>query len=190
MEWYEYFAVKDGDIVVDLGAGIGKPMMFFSRKVGSSGLVIAIEPIIENYRKIIQLIVNHKLSNVVPLMVAMSNRTNRSTINLSKHYDGHSLYWKNIYAGKRITTTITWDDLVDICNIKHVDLMKMNIEGGETNVLLGMGKALPDKIILTEHLRYEKEPERVLRNLVFLLETKKYEIVKREKCFIYAKRND
>ena len=190
MEWYEYFPVKEGNVVVDLGAALGKATIFFSRKVGNNGLVIAVEPVIKNYRRIIQLIINQQLYNIIPLMVAVTDKTGHSIINLSRDYDGHSLYWKNVFAGKRVTTTITWDDLVDICNISHVDLMKMNIEGGEINVLSGMTKVFPNKIVMTEHLRHEEKPERVWLKLINLLDSKGYKIIKRESCFLYAERND
>lgn len=41
---YDINNLSEGDAVLDLGAGIGEFSLFSSRKVGTSGLMIAIEP--------------------------------------------------------------------------------------------------------------------------------------------------
>ncbi|MBA7654596.1 hypothetical protein ES703_62478 [subsurface metagenome] len=184
------FEVKSGHVVVDLGACVGKATLYFSRKVGSKGLVVAVEPVVENYRKLIQTIITNKLSNVIPLLVAISDKTTATIMNLAeplKDYGAHSLFFEKEY-GKRGVPTISWDVLMTACGLGHVDLMKMNIEGGELRVLQSMNVVLPRRIIVSEHIRFEKNPKQVLKQIYMLLKGKGYKILAREHYYIYGER--
>lgn len=190
MYYTKQFQIKTGDVIVNLGACIGKATLYFSWKVGPKGLVVAVEPVVENYRKLVQTLIFYKLSNVIPLMVAISNKTTATIMNLAdpiKRYVCHSLVYPQKY-GKRVVPTISWDVLMTVCGLSHVDLMKMDIEGGETEVLKGMTKVFPDKIVLEEHIRLEKNPDKVLGDILTLLSLKGYKILKREHVYLYCDR--
>lgn len=186
----KHFQIHKGNIIVNLGACIGKATLYFSKQVGSEGLVVAVEPVVENYRKLVQTLISHKLSNVIPLMLAISDRTTATIMNLAdplKAYVSHSLVYPQNY-GKRVVPTISWDVLMTACGLNHVDLMKMDIEGGEAEVLKGMTRVFPDKIVMEEHLRLDKNPTPILNQIYRLLDQKGYDIIAREHVYIYGER--
>lgn len=183
---YEFFPIKPGDVIVNLGAHRGEMTCIFSQKVGVNGLVVSLEPVYENFKVLISTIVENKLVNVVPLMVAISNVTAKSLIYLSASSLAHSMVCrKSRGLGQRVTTTVTWDDLTDLLKLTHVDLCKVDIEGAEIAFLQGMTKVFPKKIILEEH---SIEPEVNLSQILTLLKGKGYKILKREWIFIFAER--
>lgn len=191
-EEYKFFTTKKA-VVVDLGAGIGENLIYFAKMVGSIGIVIAIEPVIENYRKILSVIIDNKLTCVIPLMFAISNKTGSDQIYIHPYWDRHSLVFKenpdtgNLgkkAIGRRSVCIITWDDLVDSLGLTHVDLAKVDIEGAEILLLEGMTKVLPDKMIMEEHGWLGTD----VNHLKELLKNKGYEIIKHEGRYIYAKK--
>jgi len=58
---YLYFKIKKGEIIVNLGAHKGNATLLFSRKVGKTGIVISIEPVLENYKFLIKTINRNKV---------------------------------------------------------------------------------------------------------------------------------
>jgi len=59
-----------GDVFLDVGAHIGKYTILAAKRVGSEGLVIAVEPHPENYRTLIENIKLNSLNNVIALNIA------------------------------------------------------------------------------------------------------------------------
>ncbi|GAG64254.1 unnamed protein product, partial [marine sediment metagenome] len=66
----------------------------------------------------------------------------------------------------------------------HVDLMKMNIEGGEIRVFRSMTKALPKKIIMSHHFDIPEVPG-TKEELLNLLHKKGYK-TEEKGWFIYG----
>jgi len=70
---WHYLKPKKGDIFLDVGAHIGKYALQVAKIVGEKGLVIAIEPMPENYDALLQNIWLNKLENIIPLNIAAWN---------------------------------------------------------------------------------------------------------------------
>jgi FkbM family methyltransferase len=152
-DWYKYYTAEKGETVFDLGAGgfrklKGESMLYYSNCVGEEGVVIAVEPEINNYKWLLKIILEYQLSNVIPIFLAIGSKSSWEQINISKRISGHSLsiYSTRLLQGTRPVPVMCWDDLVDMLNIDHVDLVKANIEGAEKGLVLGMTKVLPLKI--------------------------------------------
>ena len=60
--------------MVDIGAGIGEFALLASRRAGSKGKVIAIEPSPEDYATLLLNIRKNGCNNVIPLNVAVSDK--------------------------------------------------------------------------------------------------------------------
>ncbi len=153
LDWYKYYTAEKGETVFDLGAGgfrklKGESMLHYSNSVGEEGIVVAVEPVITNYRWLLQVMLKNQLSNVIPVLLAIDGKSGRELINISGRIAGHSLsiYSTRLHQGKVPVSVMCWDDLVDTLNIDHVDLVKANIEGAEKGMVLGMTKVLPLKI--------------------------------------------
>src|SRR5215213_9379966 len=104
------FRPKEGDIVVDVGAHIGKYTIIASKMVGSKGKVIAIEAHPANYDILKRNIVINKLSNVIALNYAVHSM--KTTV---------KLYEPGQEAGFTIYNTIMTDRTL-LNNQKYVEV--------------------------------------------------------------------
>jgi hypothetical protein len=67
---WDYLNLEEGDVFVDVGSHIGKYTIPAARLVGSSGLVISVEPHPENYAVLVENVMLNKLTNVITLNIA------------------------------------------------------------------------------------------------------------------------
>lgn len=134
------YVPRPGDIVFDIGAGIGETSLLFSRLVGGSGRVVAIEAHGQTFEKLEHLCRLNGLDNVTPLHLAASDR--EGEVLISDHDD---YVLNTILDPGGSTTSVTsrcLDDVADELGIEQIDLVKMNIEGAERPALLGMENML------------------------------------------------
>ena len=180
--WFEYFPVEPGNFVVDIGSCVGDTVLYFSRKVGKSGAVVAMEPEINNYSTMCKLFFKYNCSNVIPIFAGIARETGKTYLNVGG-WNAHSTTFNpNNMVGKRVVPVISWDDLVESLAIPHVNLCKINAEGAEIEFLEGMSRVLPQKIELDEHSRFGIDVGYLLK----LLDAKGYKIVHRQGNLIYA----
>jgi FkbM family methyltransferase len=129
-----------GDVVFDIGAGIGAEALLFSRLVGPSGRVVSIEAHPRTYDRLVRLCTLNRLDNVTPLQVAVSDA--EGYVVLSD--DAHHLQNKVLDAddaGIRVPARRI-DAIAAELGVRQVDLLKMNIEGAESRALPGTGALL------------------------------------------------
>jgi len=141
-------------ICFNLGACIGKKTMHFAKRFD---LVVSVEPIIENYEILVETIVKNKLENVIPIFAAISDESCLDKIYLDDSREGHSVYRKKRFTDATPTRSIlaiAWDDLIDCLNIDHVDYAKVDIEGAEEDLLGGMTKVFPKRMLIETHGRH------------------------------------
>jgi len=175
-----YFPLKEGDIVVNLGAHIGKHTQFFSGKVGETGRVIAIEPERTNYEKLVE--ATKTLANVKTFMYAIGEKTGEGCLNIGTNSESHSTV-RTFYGKTQPTQIISWDDLVSQSHLNYVTLAKVDVEGAEIQWLKGMTHTFPKHVIMEEHSRFAYP----LKELTDLLEEKGYNY-KVKRGHIYATR--
>lgn len=136
---YDY-TPRAGDIVFDVGAGIGAETLLFSRLVGKSGRVIALEAHPRTYRRLVDLCMLNSLRNVTPLQVAVSDSDDTATIS---DLDDHMRNTVLGTDGDGIEVPASRiDTIAQELGITRIDLLKMNIEGAEQAALRGMGPLL------------------------------------------------
>jgi FkbM family methyltransferase len=136
---YEY-TPRSGDVVFDIGAGIGAETLLFSRLVGDPGRVVCVEAHPRTYKRLVDLCKVNRLANATPLQLAVSDTD--GTVVLSDL--GHHLQNTVVQAGgdgievraRRV------DSIAAELGITRIDLLKMNIEGAERSALQGMGAML------------------------------------------------
>lgn len=180
--WFEYFPVEPGEFVIDIGACIGDTVLYYSRKVGKKGAVVALEPEINNFSTMCKLFFKYGCSNVIPIFAGIARETGRAYLNIGG-WNAHSTVFKpNHHVGKRVVPVISWDDLVEALGIPRVDLAKVNAEGAEVECLEGMTKVLPKKLMIDEHSRFGIDVKHLFR----LLDAKGYNVVHQNQNLIYA----
>jgi FkbM family methyltransferase len=142
--------ISNDMVVLDIGAGWGHYSRIASRALGKKGVVYAFEPDPYNF----QILVNNtkNLVNVKALPLAVANETGRKTFFMSNHFGDQGLY-ANVTGRKTTVTTIRLDDYLS--NLAQVDVVKMDIDGGELEALKGMKRLIarsPYIVILTEFM--------------------------------------
>ncbi|MCW8915711.1 MAG: FkbM family methyltransferase [Magnetovibrio sp.] len=142
--------IRKGDCVIDIGANIGAHTMSMAAYVGNTGRVIAFEPTHYAYTKLMNNIsLNSELAaHITPVQCMLSDRLDAdlsasicSSWPLQSETGLHT-----VHGGREMSTdgaqVITLDDYLETHNIAHVDLIKMDVDGYETDVLKGSQNTL------------------------------------------------
>jgi FkbM family methyltransferase len=145
-EVIEQFNAKDGDIVVDIGAHIGRYTIINSKRVGENGKVIAIEAHPDNFEILNRNIKLNKLTNVIPLNYAVYSKETKLKLYLPVEEPGFTIYntiMVNRTASEEKFTEVNANTLDNILlqqnGISHADInwIKIDVEGAELEVLKG-----------------------------------------------------
>ena len=148
-----------GMTFADIGAHIGYFTRIGSRSVGATGLVFAFEPDEAN-RKLLQENTG-RFSNVHILDTAVTDRDGLVDFYHVRESTGcHSTIPHSPSARKESVPATTLDTFMSRNSIDRVDVIKMDIEGGEWRALLGMKKVLAQRSL---HLIMEYNPEALSR---------------------------
>ena len=151
----QFFQIHEG-IFLDVGANIGKYTIIMARKLGSHGIVIALEPNPDIYNRLIFNIKLNCLINVIPLNIAADSENRRMTLFVDPLYHGFSslLYpldskLAETEGGKKEklhsveVETRRLDDIVEELKIdKEIRLVKIDVEGYEAEVLKGSSRII------------------------------------------------
>ena len=150
-EVIEQFNAKDGDIVVDIGAHIGRYTIINSKRVGENGKVIAIEAHPDNFEILNRNIKLNKLTNVIPLNYAVYSKQTKLKLYLPVEEPGFTIYntiMVNRTASEEKFTEVNANTLDNILlqqnGISHADInwIKIDVEGAELEVLKGSSSIL------------------------------------------------
>jgi FkbM family methyltransferase len=149
-----------GDCFLDIGANIGWSALQGARAVGHSGLVVALEPEIDNFRLLAHNVRANLASNVIPLRVAAGRARGWRTLALdADNAGGHSIVRRvDRGRGQRVLVVAAGD----LCSLLGVvpRVIKIDVEGAEPEVVEGLGPLLgaqPLDVVL------EFAPERLRR---------------------------
>jgi FkbM family methyltransferase len=125
--------LRPGATYWDVGSHIGYLVAAASRLVGATGTVVAFEPNPENVRRLRRTIELNGLRNVIVREVALSDRVGQSELSLS----GPTSSLLEDPSGRptaRVRTSTVDEELKTLA---FPDLVKMDVEGGESAVLAG-----------------------------------------------------
>jgi FkbM family methyltransferase len=181
------FRSKEGDIVVDVGAHIGKYTIIASKMVGSKGKVIAIEAHPVNYDILKQNMELNKLSNVIALNYAVHSQETTVKLYESGQEEGFTIY--NTIMTDRTKTSRnqkyievkanTLDSLLFENGIKEVNWIKIDVEGAEYEVVKGATNILSsskDISLLIEIHNLGVNNKNFYVPIIHLLESKNYKL--------------
>lgn len=141
--------VKEGDVVIDLGANIGYFTLLAAKLVGKKGKVYAFEPEPRNYQYLIRNIQLNGYENVIAVQKAVADKhgtvklficpydTGHHTI---QKYDGIQAYRPDFVNEKKEFVEVEQVRLDDFFGGKttKIDVIKMDVEGAEMLALAGM----------------------------------------------------
>ena len=136
---------QPGDVVMDVGAGVGEETLTFSRAVGEQGRVICIEAHPRTFRCLEKLVQYNHLTNVTPIQLAVSEPGCQLTsIEDSEEYLANR---SATTAGIPVSAT-TIDAIRQQLGLERIQFWKMNIEGAERFAIRGMAETLKHTEIL------------------------------------------
>jgi FkbM family methyltransferase len=163
----EYFLLwshipSKGNIIIDCGAYIGLYSIISSKLCGSDGRIISVEPnptVFEHLRRNIQL---NKIENVILFNMALADKESEMEFFIPKgSAAGSTFYLEHLSLqkveefNKMVVKAITLDKLMEMENLSHVNIVKIDVEGAELLVLRGGQNALKskriDKLIVEIH---------------------------------------
>ncbi|MGB3586777.1 MAG: FkbM family methyltransferase [Tunicatimonas sp.] len=136
----ENVQLKEGDIVLDVGANIGWYSLLFSRYGPANTQIFAFEPDPLNYNLLKKNIQQNNATQVTCYNQALSDKVEKKTLYLypSKNRGRHSLL--PINEGEQVeVSTITLDTFIDEHQLdqSRVKFIKIDVEGYEFFVLKG-----------------------------------------------------
>jgi FkbM family methyltransferase len=146
--------LQPGMTYFDVGANIGFYSIFAAKRVGPSGHVVAFEPQQDTFQRMLENISLNNLHNIQPYNIAIANKT--GILSLHRLDDSSKSFTSESDATSDSSDTVestTLDHLFHQNKIAKPDYVKIDVEGFELNVLLGMKEILqnsPPTIIQLE----------------------------------------
>ena len=140
--WFHVYEPQCGDVIIDVGAGIGFDTLVFSRAVGMSGKVIAIEAHPKTFRKLEKICELNQLTNTTCLQLAVVDDKREVHI---EDLPRHEFNTTALSPSSNHLYEVHGLSLDEICKqqeIEHIDFLKMNIEGAERLAICGMSEML------------------------------------------------
>jgi FkbM family methyltransferase len=134
------FRPRKGEIVVDVGAQVGRYSIITSKLVQNEGKVIAIEPEPLNFKLLEANIQLHKAENIIPVKCALTDTEGYTKLWLGKTPGWHSCVTdsKANFTGDFVNVRcMTLDSLLRELGIQQIDWLKIDVEGAELIVLRG-----------------------------------------------------
>jgi len=159
--------IKEGDIVIDVGANIGYFSLLAAKKIGSKGKIFAIEPMKQANNWLKKNLKLNDFKNVEVLEVAIGDK--QGTMKMYKKSESSEMIILDptisktdlIMCGEINIKTI--DNIISQKKIKKVNLLKIDVEGFEYEALLGCKESFKsnkiENIICEIHTTYLKNRE-------------------------------
>ncbi len=138
-------SLKPADVALDIGANIGLQSIRMSICVGNTGQVYAFEPLgylQEKFNKNISL---NKAGNVKLFPFALSTIEREADFNVNRNSWNQGTFSIGINSSGSETQHVlikVADELPEIKGLNRLDLVKIDVEGFEYQVLLGLKQAL------------------------------------------------
>jgi FkbM family methyltransferase len=151
--------LKPGYTFVDVGANIGYFATLASKRVGSDGAVLAIEPDPGNFQLLEMNVLQNRLENVRLFNLAAGASMGEGLL-FKSHWNlgDHRLYASSDDSRHSVRVPIrTVDEIVADAGFEEVDIIKVDVQGYESFVQKGMTRTLAQSkalSVITEYWPY------------------------------------
>lgn len=148
----EVARLAPGDIFVDVGANIGLYSILASRRVGQTGRVLAFEPSPREFARLLENLTLNDAMSVTPFSVALGGAPGLMDLHIAPTHTGLNTLQisdsaAHAFRGARVHSVpvLTFDDAIaPLLAGRTVKLLKIDVEGAEMDVLIGMKAALAE----------------------------------------------
>ncbi len=141
--------LRPGDVFVDVGANAGLMVLAASRWVGVEGRIYAFEPSTREYSRLTDTIARNRLTQTTAVHTALGSCVRSAVLRVADATHGglNTLGDSFAYAGVGTETmepveVQTLDAFVDTHRVPRIAAIKIDVEGSETDVLLGARRVL------------------------------------------------
>ncbi len=176
-----------GQTIYDIGGYEGVFTLFFARAVGRNGRVITFEPHPENYKNIKLNIKLNNFDNIKVYQIALGKKRGKATLAFRDSELARGSAQEDIKAqilrekrAKTIQVEIdTLDNQITTNNLPKPDFIKIDVEGLEMDVLLGMSETIKrykPKLLIEIHGAYIRRKIENAQRVVKLLTANGYSI--------------
>jgi FkbM family methyltransferase len=165
-------ALREGDCVLGIGANIGYYSLMEARLVGPRGKVYAIEPVPHNMKLLEDNIRLNNYGNIETFRLAMGQSDGVSKIYLSDHPNWSSFYRPRKVTGRIDTQIASVDSFLK--DKRPPDLVRMDVEGYEYEILIGMSGLLESNKPLRLFIEFHPDIMGRQRAAAFLSSLKKH----------------
>lgn len=157
--------LKRGDVVVDIGANIGYYVLMEAKLAGDEGRVYAIEPVADNVSLLKKNVELNNYKNIDIFELAIGGEDKNGEICLTKKRNWCTMldnkHNKNsaFYTDKKPVRVLKLDTFIK--DKKFPDIIRMDVEGYETEIIKGMENILqtqkPLKLFIELHCCFLKD---------------------------------
>jgi FkbM family methyltransferase len=166
-------AIAPGHVVLDLGAFVGYYTLLAARRVGPLGKVIAFEPCPASYKALLHhLMLNDLLDRVQAWQMAASDKDGFVKIFFQEHdpVRGHNATHPLSFEQQGLATNLS-HEIVPCVNLGHfldslhvkADVVKIDVEGGEIDVLKSIVALLQSSAVIFCELHPELWVDRAVK---------------------------
>ncbi len=138
--------LQPGMTFVDVGANWGYHTLVAASRVGPTGRVVSLEPEPRLFATLSTNISDNRLTHVTTLPLAASDT--QGTFPLAAYEETSDNWGVSRLVSNQHSQSLTWvtaqslDSVLNELGIDHIDLLKMDIEGGEEAALKGLTSTL------------------------------------------------
>jgi len=135
-------------VVVDAGANEGLHTLLASRRVRETGSVLAFEPSSRELERLTANLEGNGVGNVMPFGLALTDYDGEALLAIAGfEHEGQNTLGEFVHSGVSLLRTErvaarTLDGILAELRIPRVDLIKIDVEGGEAQVIKGASKTL------------------------------------------------
>ncbi len=136
-------ALQPGDVVYDIGSNVGLYAVFLAKAVGDQGQVIAFEPEAQSHQHLLGNLELNCLRNVRVFRKAVGDVNGEGRLGIGEvtgNFSLSQLYTRE--ADSQIVEIVKGDDFVQAAALPLPNLVKIDVEGYEHAVILGLRRAL------------------------------------------------
>lgn len=142
--WFRSYTAKEGDFIIDIGAGMGEDSYVFSKAVGPRGSVLAIEAHPATFKALCLFIQLNEIKNIQAENIAVSDTKDTLWISSLPDDDWQQnsiVIHKKSNDGVEVNA-LRLDDIPILIDRSTIDFIKINIEGAEVLALNGAHQTL------------------------------------------------
>lgn len=175
--------LRKGDNVIDVGANVGHFSTVCAKLVGERGKVYALEanPIL--YERLHDMIYKYPQGPLQVFHAAVWKDAGAVPFHIATNSGWSSVVKNNTFQESRSVEVPSWtlDDFARMKAIHHIRILKLDIEGAETDALLGasafLNQGITDAILFeAEHFRLKAYGKK-FSEIVSLMNAHRYEAV-------------